>query len=116
MGGLILTIGVSKLFGASFSCSAKSTSFEVWLLAIPNKNRAVPAAFFFGSYGETNLGTENFVFFGCGSVLSSFLGAGGVEDCGVDDGGEAWGLGDGGEAWGLGDGGGVGFDGGGDGG
>jgi hypothetical protein len=44
--------------------------------------------------------------------LSSFFGAGGVEDCGV----EAWGLGDGGEAWGLGDGGGVGFDGGGDGG
>ena len=52
------------------------------------------------------MGTENFVFFGCGGVLSSFLGAGGVEDCGVDDGGEAWGLGDGG---------GVGFDGGTDG-
>jgi hypothetical protein len=107
-----LTIRVSKLFDPSFSCSAKSTSFEVRLLAIPDKNRAVPAAFFFGSYGETNLGTENFVFFGCGGVLSSFFGAGGVEDCGV----EAWGLGDGGEAWGLGDGGGVGFDGGGDGG
>jgi len=41
------------------------------------------------------LGTENFVFFVCGGVLSSFLGAGGVEDCGVDDGGEAWCLGDG---------------------
>ena len=107
-----MTIRVSKLFDPSFSCSAKSTSFEVRLLAIPDKNRAVPAAFFFGSYGETNLGTENFVFFGCGGVLSSFFGAGGVEDCGV----EAWGLGDGGEAWGLGDGGGVGFDGGGDGG
>jgi len=51
-------------------------------------------------------------FFGCGGVLSSFLGAGGVEDCGV----EAWALGDGGEAWCLGDGGGVGFDGGVDGG
>lgn len=107
-----MTIRVSKLFDPSFSCSAKSTSFEVRLLAIPDRNRAVPAAFFFGSYGETNLGTENFVFFGCGGVLSSFFGAGGVEDCGV----EAWGLGDGGEAWGLGDGGGVGFDGGGDGG
>jgi len=44
------------------------------------------------------LGTENFVFFACGGVLSSFLGAGGVEDCDVDDAGEAWGLGDGGEA------------------
>ena len=107
-----MTIRVSKLFDPSFSCSAKSTSFEVRLLAIPDKNTAVPAAFFFGSYGETNLGTENFVFFGCGGVLSSFFGAGGVEDCGV----EALGLGDGGEAWGLGDGGGVGFDGGGDGG
>ena len=53
------------------------------------------------------MGTENFIFFGCGGVLSSFLVAGGVEDCGVDDGGEAWDLGDGG---------GVGFDGGGDGG
>jgi len=63
--------------------------------------------FFFGSYGETNLGTENFVFFDGDGVLSSFLGAGGVEDCGVDDGGEVWGLGDGG---------GVGFDGGKDGG
>ena len=98
-----MTIRVSKLFDPSFSCSAKSTSFEVRLLAIPDRNRAVPAAFFFGSNGETNLGTENFVFFGCGGVLSSFFGAGGVEDCGV-------------EAWGLGDGGGVGFDGGGDGG
>ena len=107
-----MTIRVSKLFDPSFSCSAKSTSFEVRLLAIPDRNRAVLAAFFFGSNGETNLGTENFVFFGCGGVLSSFFGAGGVEDCGV----EAWGLGDGGEAWGLGDGGGVGFDGGGDGG
>ena len=93
-----MTIGVSKFFGSSFSCSNKSTSFEVRLLAIPDKNRAVPAAFFFGSYGETNLGTENFVFFACGGVLSSFLGAGGVEDCDVDDAGEAWGLGDGGEA------------------
>jgi len=107
-----LTIRVSKLFDPSFSCSAKSISFEVRLLAIPDKNRAVPVAFFFGSYGETNLGTKNFVFFGCGGVLSSFLVPCGVEDCGV----EAWGLGDGGEARGLGDGGGVGFDGGGDGG
>jgi len=49
------------------------------------------------------LGTENFVFFGCGGVLSSFLGVGGVQDCGV-------------EAWVLGVGVGVGFDGGGDGG
>ena len=98
-----MTIRVSQLFDPSFSCSAKSTSFEVRLLAIPDKNRAVPAVFFFGSNGETNLGTKNFVFFGCGGVLSSFLVPCGVEDCGV-------------EAWGLGDGGGVGFDGGGDGG
>ena len=83
------------------------------LLVISDKNRVIPAAFFFGSYGETNLGTKNFDFFGGGvvvssslggggGVLSSFLGGSGVEDCG-----EAWGLGDGGGV-GLGDGGGDG--------
>ena len=86
------------------------------LLTIPNKNRVIPVVLFFGSYGETNLGTENFDFFGGhgvvssslgggGGPLSSFLGGGGgVEDCDGADGSEARGLGDGGGV-GLGDGG-----------
>ena len=77
------------------------------LLAISDKNRVIPAAFFFGSYGETNLGTKNFDFFGGGGVvssslgrgggvLSSFLGGGGVKYCDGADGGEGCGLGYGG--------------------
>jgi len=75
------------------------------LIAIPDKNRVVPADFiFFGSYREINLGTKNFNFFGGGVVFSSslvgcgdvsaFLGGGGVEDSGGAD--EGCGLGDGG--------------------
>ena len=104
MGGLIFTKAGSDFF-AAFSCSAKSTNFVVRLIAIPDKNRAVPADFlFFGSNGETNFGTENFNFFGGGGVVSSslvgcggvsaFLGGGGVEDSGGV--GEGCGLGDGG--------------------
>jgi len=105
VGGLIFTRAGSDLF-ASFSCSAKSTSFVVRLIAIRDKNRVVLADFlFFGSYGKINLGTENFNFFGGGGVVSSslvgcggvstFLGSGGVEDSGGA--GEDCGLGDGGE-------------------
>jgi len=104
VGGLIFTKASSDFF-ASFSCSAKSTIFVVHLIAIPDKNRAVLADFlFFGSYGEINLGIENFIFFGGGGVISSslvgcggvspFLGGGGVEDSGGA--GEGCGLGDGG--------------------
>jgi len=67
----------------------------VQLIAIPDKNRAVPVDFlFFGSYGEINLGTKNFNFFGGGGVVSSTLvGCGGVSaflgDAGVEDSGGA---------------------------
>ena len=104
MGGLIFTKDGSNFF-ASFSCSAESTNFVVQLIAILDKNRAVPAEFlFFGSYGEINLGTKNFNFFGGGGVVSSslvgyggvsvFLGGGGGEDS--SGAGEGCGLGDGG--------------------
>jgi len=75
------------------------------LIAIPDKNRDVPADFlFFGSYGEINLGIKTFNFFSgsgvvssslvdCGGVLA-FLSGGGVEDSGGA--GEGCHLGDGG--------------------
>ena len=78
---------------------------DAYSMYIASENMAVPADFlFFGSYGEINLGTENFNFFhgggvvssslvGCGGV-SAFLGGGGVEDSGGA--GEGCGLGDGG--------------------
>jgi hypothetical protein len=37
--------------------------------AISDKNLAVPALFFFGSKGETNLDTENFFFGSMGSEV-----------------------------------------------
>jgi len=80
----------------------------VRLIAISDKNWALPADFiFFGSYGEINLGTKNFNFFGGGVVSSSLVGCGGVSAFlggggGVEDSGGA------GEGCGLGDGGGDG--------
>jgi hypothetical protein len=61
VGFLVLTV-ITLGFFANFSCSAKSRVRVVWLSAIPDKNLAVPAVIFFGSKGETNLGTENFFF------------------------------------------------------
>jgi hypothetical protein len=64
----------------------------VRLSAIPDKNLAVPAVFFFCSKGETNLGTRNF-FFGRSSASRVCLGSlggeeGGELNGGRDDGGQ----------------------------
>jgi hypothetical protein len=50
----------------------------VRLSAIPDKNLVVPVVIFFGSKGETNLGTENFFFgrSGASRVCSGSLGDG----------------------------------------
>jgi hypothetical protein len=64
----------------------------VRLSAIPDKNLAVPAVIFFGSKGETNLGTGNFFFgrSGASCVCSGSLGGGEGEELngGGDDGGQ----------------------------
>jgi hypothetical protein len=59
---------------------------------MPFKNLAVPADFFFGSYSETNLGTENSFFLG---FLGGSLVFSGSLGCG--EGGELSGAGDDGD-------------------
>jgi hypothetical protein len=64
----------------------------VRLCAILDKNLVVPTVFFFGSKGETNLGTENFFLCrsGVSRVCSGSLGGGegGELNAGGDGGGQ----------------------------
>ena len=87
-----MTLGADTSVFASSEISCSST---MCFVAMPDKNLTCPADFFFGSYGEINLGIRNFLFdtFG-GSLLGSRssscgegveLNAGGdCVDCGVE--------------------------------
>jgi hypothetical protein len=86
VGFLILTV-ITLDFFANFSCSAKSRVRVVRLCAILDKNLAVSAVFFFGSKGETNLGTKNSFLgrSGASCVCSGSLGGGEGGELNVDE-------------------------------